>query len=210
VTEPVRGTLGATDSGRPAHDVPGVRVVLDARPLQEPDRAPLTAAYLGGLLGAFDAAPLEGESFALLLQSDLDDPTERFAGLTVVGRRLLPPTRHLRSGALTVDPFLLTGASLGAAWRAECGGAAGSVYHAVGGSIPLASGLPLVVTLLDLAPWELPDAYQSGTTWIRSRRIRSRRRAIVATASVPTMTAAASRSSRPRRRWPKRATVPLW
>ena len=174
MTEPVRGTLGATDSGRPAHDVPGVRVVLDARPLQEPDRAPLTAAYLGGLLGAFDAAPLEGESFALLLQSDLDDPTERFAGLTVVGRRLLPPTRHLRSGALTVDPFLLTGASLGAAWRAERGGAAGSVYHAVGGSIPLASGLPLVVTLLDLAPWELPDAYQSGTVARFGQRLRAR------------------------------------
>jgi hypothetical protein len=91
-------------------------VVLDARPLQEPDRAPLTAAYLGGLLEAFDAEPLEGESFALLLQSDLDDPTARFTGLSVVGRRLLPPTRLLRSGALTVDPFLLTGASIGAAW----------------------------------------------------------------------------------------------
>lgn len=172
--EPVRARLGAADSGRPAQAIPGVRIVLDARPLQEPDRAPLTAAYLGGLLGAFDAAPLEGESFALLLQSDLDDPTERLAGLTVVGRRLLPPTRLLRSGALTVDPFLLTGASLGAAWRAERGGAAGSVYHAVGGSIPLASGLPLVVTLLDLAPWELPDAYQNGTVARFGQRLRGR------------------------------------
>ena len=45
------------------------------RPLQEPDRAPATAAYLGGLLGAFDAEPLAGESFAFFLQSDLDDPT---------------------------------------------------------------------------------------------------------------------------------------
>jgi len=154
--------------------VPGVRVVLDARPLQEPDRAPLTAIYLGGLLGAFDAAPLDGESFALLLQSDLDDPTERFSRLAVVGRRMLPPTRLLRSGALTVDPFLLTGASLGAAWRAERGGAAGSVYHAVGGAIPLASGLPLVVTLLDLAPWELPHAYQSGTVARFGQRLRGR------------------------------------
>ena len=34
--------------------------------------------------------------------------------------------------ALTVDPFLLSGASLGAAWRAERGGAAGAVYHAAG------------------------------------------------------------------------------
>jgi glycosyltransferase involved in cell wall biosynthesis len=174
VTEPVRARLGKTGLRRPTHAIPGVRIVLDARPLQEPDRAPLTAIYLGGLLGAFDAAPLDGESFALLLQSDLDDPTERFSRLAVVGRRMLPPTRLLRSGALTVDPFLLTGASLGAAWRAERGGAAGSVYHAVGGAIPLASGLPLVVTLLDLAPWELPHAYQSGTVARFGQRLRGR------------------------------------
>ena len=63
--------------------------------------------------------------------------------------------------AMTVDPFLLRGASLGAAWRAERGGAAGAVYHAVGGGpLPIASGLPVVVTLLDLAPWELPEAFQ--------------------------------------------------
>jgi glycosyltransferase involved in cell wall biosynthesis len=192
VTEPVPTTLGTVDSTRPIQDVPGVRVVLDARPLQEPDRAPLTAVYLGGLLDAFDAAPLDGESFALLLQSDLDDPTERFGRLTVVGRRLLPPTRLLRSGAMTVDPFLLSGASLGAAWRAERGGAAGSVYHAVGGAIPLASGLPLVVTLLDLAPWELPDAYQSGTVArfgqrLRGRLLRDAAAVIVGTHAVATI-----------------------
>ena len=48
-----------------------------------------------------------------------------YANLDVVGRRLLPPTHLLRSAALTVDPFLLRGASLGAAWRADRGGAAG-------------------------------------------------------------------------------------
>jgi glycosyltransferase involved in cell wall biosynthesis len=191
VTEHVSVTLGAGASTRAQNDIPGVRVVLDARPLQEPDRAPLTAAYLGGLLAAFDAEPLDGESFALLLQSDLDDPTERFERLTVVGRRLLPPTRLLRSGALTVDPFLLSGASLGAAWRAERGGAAGSVYHAVGGAIPLVSGLPLVVTLLDLAPWELPHAYQSGTVArfgqrLRGRLLRDAEAVIVGTQAVAT------------------------
>jgi glycosyltransferase involved in cell wall biosynthesis len=192
VSAPVKGRLGAIDAGRPMRVVPGVRVVLDARPLQEPERAPLTAVYLGGLLEAFDDAPVDGESFALLLQSDLDDPTERFGRLTVVGRRLLPPTRLLRSGALTVDPFLLTGASLGAAWRAERGGAAGSVYHAVGGAIPLASGLPLVVTLLDLAPWELPHAYQSGTVArfgqrLRGRLLRDAAAVIVGTEAVATI-----------------------
>jgi glycosyltransferase involved in cell wall biosynthesis len=142
--------------------VVGVRVVLDARPLQEPERAPTTAAYLDGLLSAFDADPIAGESFAFLLQSDLEDPTQRFEHLAVVGRRLLPPTRLLRSGALTVDPFLVGGASLGAAWRAERSGASGAVYHAAGGALPLFSQVPRVVTLLDLAPWELPHVYQRG------------------------------------------------
>jgi glycosyltransferase involved in cell wall biosynthesis len=152
----------------------GVRVVLDARPLQEPDRAPLTAGYLDGLLEAFDADPLDGESFALLLRSDLDDPTTRFTHLDVVGRRMLPPTHLLRSGALTIDPFVLSGASIGAAWRATAGGAAGAVFHAVGGVVPLATGLPLVVTLLDLAAWELPKAYQRTVTSRFGQRLRAR------------------------------------
>jgi glycosyltransferase involved in cell wall biosynthesis len=134
----------------------------------------LTATYLEGLLEAFDARPLEGESFALLLRSDLDDPTVRFGRLDVIGRRMLPPTHLLRSGALTVDPFVLSGASVGAAWRAEQGGAAGAIYHAAGGAIPLATGLPLVVTLLDLAPWELPGAYQRGLAARFGQRLRAR------------------------------------
>ncbi|HEU4918245.1 MAG TPA: glycosyltransferase [Candidatus Limnocylindrales bacterium] len=167
------GTLGSTRPD-PAPRPPGVRIVLDARALQEPERAPLTAAYLEGLLEAFDDDPLPGESFALLLGSDRDDPTERYRRLIVVGRRLLPPTRLLRSGALTIDPFVLSGASIGAAWRAERSGAAGAVYHAIGGSMPLATGLPVVVTLLDLAPWELPDAYQRGAAARFGRRLRGR------------------------------------
>jgi glycosyltransferase involved in cell wall biosynthesis len=149
-------------------------VVLDVRPLQAPERAPLAAAYLDGLLGAFDADPLAGESFAFLLASDLDDPTARFGALDVVGRRQLPPTRLLRSGAMTVDPFVLRGAAVGATWRAERGGAAGAVYHAVGGGpLPIASGLPVVVTLLDLAPWELPDAFQRSVASRFGQRLRA-------------------------------------
>lgn len=163
--------LGETAEPEPPR---GVRVVLDARPLQEPDRAPQTAAYLDGLLDAFDADPLDGESFALLLRSDLDDPTTRFTHLDVVGRRMLPPTHLLRSGALTIDPFVLSGASVGAAWRATAGGAAGAVYHAVGGVVPLATGLPLVVTLLDLAAWELPKDYQRTVTSRFGQRLRAR------------------------------------
>jgi glycosyltransferase involved in cell wall biosynthesis len=152
---------------------PGVRVVLDARPLQASDRAPLAAAYLEALLGAYDAAPLAGESFAFLLGSDLDDPTTRYGHLDVVGRRQLPPTRLLRSAAMTVDPFILRGAALGAAWRAERHGAAGAVYHAVGGGpLPIGSDLPVVVTLLDLAPWELPGTYQRSVASRFGQRLR--------------------------------------
>ena len=174
MTQGSHAPLGSADPGRATGKTPGVRVVLDARPLQDPERAPLTAVYLDGLLGAFDSEPVRGESFALLLGSDLDDPTQRFERLSIVGRRLLPPTRLLRSAVLTVDPFLLSGASLGAAWRADRGGAAGAVYHAVGGSIPLVTGLPLVVTLLDLAPWELPGAYQRGAASRFGQRLRAR------------------------------------
>ncbi|HKG56508.1 MAG TPA: glycosyltransferase, partial [Candidatus Limnocylindrales bacterium] len=182
---------GAAAAVRP----PGVRVVLDARPLQEPDRAPTTAAYLGSLLAAYDASPLEGESFAFLLGSDLDDPTASLARLSVVGRRLLPPTRLLRSGALTVDPFVLRGASLGAAWRAERGGAAGAVYHAAGGGVPLLSRIPTVVTLLDLAPWELPHAYQRGTATRFGQRLRAQllRDAAAVIVGTPAVASAARR-----------------
>jgi glycosyltransferase involved in cell wall biosynthesis len=168
---------------------PGLRVVMDVRPLQDAERAPATARYLDGLLGAFDAAPLAGESFAFLLQSDLDDPTARFEHLAVVGRRLLPPTRLLRGGAMTVDPFLLRGASLGAAWRADRSGAAGAVYHASAGASPLFSRLPIVVTLLDLAPWELPARFQRSPTArfglrLRARLVRDAAAVIVGTDAV--------------------------
>jgi glycosyltransferase involved in cell wall biosynthesis len=152
----------------------GVRVILDARPLQDPERAPVTAAYLDGLLSGLDASPVPGESFAFLLASDLDDPTTRFSRLEVVGRRLMPPTRLLRSASLAVDPFLLRGASLGAGWRIERGGAAGVVYHAAAAAIPLGSGFPVVVTLLDLAPWELPRTYQRSSTSRFGQRLRGR------------------------------------
>ena len=153
---------------------PGVRVVLDVRALQEPARAPRTAAYLEGLLGAFDADPRPGESFAFLLASDEDDPTGRFPHVDVIGRRLLPPIRLLRSGALTIDPFLLRGASLGAAWRADASGAAGAVYHTAGGGLPIASRLPTVATLLDLAPWELPRSFQRTAAARFGQRLRAR------------------------------------
>ncbi|HEY3334331.1 MAG TPA: glycosyltransferase [Candidatus Limnocylindrales bacterium] len=152
----------------------GVRVLIDLRPIQDPERAPVTAVYLEQLLGALDASPVRGESFSLLLAADQDDPSDRWPNLEIVDRRLLPPTRLLRSGALTVDPILLRGASLGAGWRAERGGAAGTVYHAAAGALPIASGIPIVATVLDLAPWALPGAYQRGVAARFGQRIRAR------------------------------------
>jgi glycosyltransferase involved in cell wall biosynthesis len=151
-----------------------LRVVMDLRPLQDPERAPLTATYLEALLDALDAQPRPGESFSFLLAADLDDPTGRWTHLEVVGNRRLPPTRLLRSGALTVDPFVLRGAAMGAGWRAGREAAAGTVYHGAAGGLPIASGIPVVASLLDLAPWAMPDAYQAGTVARFGQRLRSR------------------------------------
>jgi glycosyltransferase involved in cell wall biosynthesis len=180
---------GSGDDDQAAAPPAGVRVVMDLRPLQAPERAPLTAAYLEQLLTALDADPHEGESFAFLLALDLDDPTERWTNLSVIGRRLLPPTRLLRSGALTVDPFLLRGASIGSGWRAERGGAAGSVYHAAAGALPIASGIPVVASLLDLAPWQLPDAWQKGRAAKFGQRLRARLLKDAAAVIVPSRSA---------------------
>lgn len=156
---------------------PGVRVVIDVRPLQEPERTPTTAAYLQRLLEAFAARPLEGESFVPVLRTLRDDPTDELerVGLPVAGRRRVPPTaRAFRSGGLTVDSFLLRGAEVGTTFRATEGGARGAVYHTAGGAVPLASRLPVVATLLDLAPWELPQVYARSAAARFGHRLRAR------------------------------------
>ncbi|HTC85583.1 MAG TPA: glycosyltransferase, partial [Candidatus Acidoferrum sp.] len=187
---------GGSDPAADATEPPaGLRVVIDVRPVQEPGNSPTTAVYLTELLGAYAADPLPGESFALLLQAGLDDPTSapEFDGLDVIGRRFLPPTRLLRSGALTIDPFLLRGASVGIAWRADRGGASGAVYHTAIGAAPLASQLAVVVTLLDLAPWELVGRYQATATARFGHRLRTRilrdARAIIVTSEATGRTA---------------------
>ena len=153
---------------------PGQRVVLDARPLQAPERNPTTAIYLEALLGAFAAEPRPGESFLFLLDSPGIDPSTRFPGLPFAGRRRLPPTRRLRAAALTLDPFLLRAASIGARLGPRGAGESGGVLHVTGGTLPIASGLPMVVTLLDLASWELPAVYQRTIAERFGQRLRAR------------------------------------
>lgn len=178
---------------------PGVRVLVDARPLQEPARAPITAQYLDRLLGAFADKPLPTESFLLLLRFLRDDPTEELErrGLVVAGRRKLPPTsRTFRSAGLTVDSFLLRGASIrGAASGATAAEPKGSVFHTAGGAVPIGPGLPVVATLLDLAPWELPERYASSAAARFGHRLRAhslRDASRVITASQATAAAAVS------------------
>ncbi|MGZ6260339.1 MAG: glycosyltransferase family 4 protein [Candidatus Limnocylindrales bacterium] len=157
--------------------LPGPRVIIDLRPLQEPERTPLTAAYLERLLGAFAERPLAGESFVAILRTLRDDPADRLEalGLPMAGRRRVPPTaRLLRSAGLTLDSFLRRGAEVGTSWRRQESGAAGAVYHTAGGAVPLASGLPIVATLLDLAPWELPALYATSPAARFGHRLRAR------------------------------------
>src|SRR5512142_903175 len=145
--------------GRSATPRPrGTRVLVDVRPLQEPQRSPATADYLEALLASYAADPLPDESFVVLTQAGLSDPTvelPELAGLPVTGRRSLPPTRLLRSGALVTDPFLLRSASIAPslAWgrlgAVRDGAATTTVFHTASGSVPILSRLPVVVTLLD-------------------------------------------------------------
>jgi alpha-1,3-rhamnosyl/mannosyltransferase len=148
------------------------RVVIDARPIQEPERSPLTADYLEHLLYAFAAEPLDGEEFVILSRTLRPDPADELegAGLPVVARRRLPPTsRVFRSAGLTLDSFLLRGAELGTA-----GGPSGALFHTAGGAVPLASRLPVVATLLDMAPWELPGTYAASPAARFGHRLRAR------------------------------------
>ncbi|HEY3523183.1 MAG TPA: glycosyltransferase family 4 protein [Candidatus Limnocylindrales bacterium] len=160
---------------------PGVRVVIDVRPLQEPEHAPVTAAYLGRLLGAMAADPIEGESFVVLLRADLPDPLPGLAGLPVSGRRFLPATRFLRTATPAVDPFVLRGAAIGTGWGARRSGAVGAVHHAAGTILPFAPGLPVVASLLDLAPWQLAGAFQRSPASRFAARLRLR---LLRTASI--------------------------
>jgi glycosyltransferase involved in cell wall biosynthesis len=173
------------------------RVVIDVRPLQEPERTPLTAEYLRNVLAAFAAEPVEGESFVVLTRALRPDPTIELErdGLPIAGRRVLPPTsRVFKSAGLTLDSFLLRAAEIGSgAPESDDGEAAdqpvGSVFHTAGGAVPLASGLPVVATLLDTAPWELPEAYLASPAArfghrLRRRVLRDAARVIVCSSAV--------------------------
>src|SRR5450759_1632216 len=91
-------------------------------------------------------------------------------------RRRCPASRSWRcwtSGPLTLDPFFVRGAGLGAGRGATSSGAVGTVAHAVAGALPIGPGLPVVATLLDLASWELPEQYQRTPAARFGQRLRA-------------------------------------
>lgn len=156
--------------------VAATRVVIDSRPLQVLGRDRRALRLLQRLLGAYADDSLAGESFVILERVGRSDPTAELErrGLPVVARRRLPPTSRLfRSAGLTLDSFLLRGAEIGTA-AGPGSAAAGTIFHTAGGAVPLASGLPIVATLLDLAPWELPRTYAASPAARFGHRLRAR------------------------------------
>ena len=124
---------------------PGVRVVLDVRALQEPT-ARRHRRLPRGAAGGVRRRPARRRVVRLPAASPTSTTRRRGStDLEVVGRRLLPPDRLLALGArMTVDPFLLRGASLGAAWRADRRWRGGRrLPRGRWRALPLASGLPI-------------------------------------------------------------------
>jgi alpha-1,3-rhamnosyl/mannosyltransferase len=177
----------------------GSRVMLDLRPLQEPMRAPLTAAYLRSLVQALETEPVPDEELVAVLRVGRSDPLADDAreqldegGLAVVGRRWLPPPSNALRSLLgvPVDAVLLRLAQA----RTGSGAAVGSVFHTAGGATPVRSGMPVVSALLDLAPWELPERYTATRVARLARRAKGaalRRADLVLVASRATADAAA-------------------
>lgn len=169
-----------------------LRLLIDLRPLQEPERAPITAAYLAHLVAAMAAQPTAGEEIMPILRALSADPLAEAGargpqeagargpqvwgaldpvgvgpgGLRAAGRRVLPPTdRLLRSAGALIEASLLRTVQIRSAAQ---------VYHSAGGTLPAASSVPVAAALLDLAPWELPERYAASPAARLARRLRTR------------------------------------
>ena len=78
--------------------------MLDVRSLPEPERAPVTAAYLAALLAVYAAEPLAGEAFVALLDLGAGDPLAALPGLPVAGRCACPRRASARRALVLVGP----------------------------------------------------------------------------------------------------------
>lgn len=191
--------LAATGTARPT----GTRVMLDLRPLQEPVRAPMTAAYLRSLLEALVADPLPDEELIEVLRVGRADPLASGSGAGSSDTR--------SPGAGSSDPESGQGAGgddgpseaslpvVARRWlpppsnalrsllgvptdavllrlaqaRTRSGAGTPPVFHTAGGATPLRSRMPVVTALLDLAPWELPERYTATRVALLARRAKA-------------------------------------
>ena len=128
----------------------GTRVMLDLRPLQEPARAPITAAYLRSLLRTLEADPLPDEEIIEVLRVGRADPVAAIVddvgaegGLVVAARRWLPPPSNALRSLLgvPVDALLLRAAQT----RTRTAAGTGTVFHTASGATPLRSAMPVGV-----------------------------------------------------------------
>jgi glycosyltransferase involved in cell wall biosynthesis len=166
--------VAITELRRPEEQPAGVRLLVDLRPLQEPERLPVSAAYLERLLGAYASVPIAGEEIVALLRALRPDPTPPFveAGLDVVARRwLVPLSRVPRAAAMAADALQVRVAQVRAGARDD-DPVSGTVLHTTGGPSPIAERLPVVTSLLDLAAWELPERYARTRAARMARRMR--------------------------------------
>lgn len=123
------------------------RVLLDARPLQGPDRLRGIGAYTRGLIEAMVAEGF-GERLSLLLDGGLPDPS--LPAVSKVHR----VRRRYRGRLAAYEDAVALGSDLA---RIRPG-----AYHAVTLSLPGRSTCPLVVTLHDLIPWAWGGGGMSG------------------------------------------------
>jgi glycosyltransferase involved in cell wall biosynthesis len=131
------------------------RYLIDGRSLQDGSSTRGIGTYLRGLLTGL-ASIGAGQDIELLLERDGSIEHERAAGGMRVHRQRLPHTvRHLRP---LVDPMLV---------RRALGRPRPDLYHAVEWAQPIASPVPVVVTVHDLVPFVMPREYP----WMRRERI---------------------------------------
>ena len=161
---------------RPARRA-GVRVVIDVRPLQDPERAPLTAIYLERAAGRARRRPGRGR-VVLVPARGRPATTRPTRWPQPDGRR--PAACCRRPGCCgrapsPSDPLLLRGATRRRrlARRARRRGRHASTTRPPA-RCPSRRGIPVVAALLDLAPWAMPEAYQRGTAARFGQRLRAR------------------------------------
>jgi glycosyltransferase involved in cell wall biosynthesis len=131
-----------------------IRYLLDGRPLQDQSSVRGVGTYLRGLLSGFASLGAADDVGLLLERGPALPPHLVAAGFTAHPVRLRPLNRHVRP---LIDPLQI---------RHALGSLSPSLYHAVEYGQPVLPRTPVVVTVHDLIPFVMPDAYP----WMRRER----------------------------------------